>query len=91
MCGLDPRRLALTGAEMRACWAAPDPAEEAVPGLPVIQVARRDTDAAGRRPRTFVPVDELNAPPVPEPRPVVAPAPAARPPAEWSLWGDQEP
>src|SRR5215204_73495 len=28
MCGLDPRRSALTGAEMRACWAAPDPVEE---------------------------------------------------------------
>jgi hypothetical protein len=91
MCGLDPRRLALTGAEMRACWAAPDPVEEAGPGLPLIPLAGRDTDVTGRRPRTFVPVDELDAPPAPEPLAVVVPAPAARPPTSWSLWGEQEP
>ena len=41
MCGLDPRRVALTGAEMRACWAAPDPVEEAVPGRSVMHVGTR--------------------------------------------------
>ena len=90
MCGLDPRRVALTGAEMRACWAAPDPVEEAVPGK-FVPVATRGADGTGKRPRTFVPVDELMAPPAPEPLPVVAPPPAARPSTSWSLWGDQEP
>ena len=90
MCGLDPRRVALTGAEMRACWAAPDPVEEAVPGRSVVHVGTAGVDSTGRRPRTFVPVDELDAPPVPEPVPVVAPVPAARPSSPWSLWGDQE-
>ena len=91
MCGLDPRRLALTGGEMRACWAAPDAVEEAVPGRPVAQLTGRSTDGTGRVPRTFVPVDELAAAPAPEPRPVLAPAPVARPSTAWSLWGDQEP
>ena len=90
LCGLDPRRVALTGAEMRACWAAPDPVEEAVPGRSVMHVGTAGTDTTGRRPRTFVPVDELDAPPVSEPVPVVATVPAARPSSPWSLWGDQE-
>jgi hypothetical protein len=91
MCGLDPRRVALTGAEMRACWAAPDPVEETVPGQTVVLVAARGADGAGRQPRTFVPVDEIANPTAPEPAAVVAPAPAARPSTSWSLWGDQEP
>ena len=91
MCGLDPRRVALTGAEMRACWAAPDPVEEAVPGRTVVHVAARYGEGTGRQPRTFVPVDELTRAPAPAPVPVAAPAPAARPTTSWSLWGDQEP
>jgi hypothetical protein len=91
MCGLDPRRVALTGVEMRACWAAPDPVEEAVPGRTGVQLTGHAGDGGTRRPRTFVPVDELTAAPPPEPPPVVAPAPAARPSIAWSLWGDQEP
>jgi hypothetical protein len=91
MCGLDPRRLALSGAEMRACWAAPDPVEEAVSGRTVVQLTGRGHADTGRSPRTFVPVDELAAPMAPEPRPVIAPTPTARPSTAWSLWGDQEP
>jgi hypothetical protein len=91
MCGLDARRSALTGAEMRACWAAPDPVEEAVPGRTIVHVATHGADGAGRRPRTFVPVDELTGPPAADPLPVLPPAPAARASTPWSLWGDQEP
>lgn len=90
MCGLDPRRIALTGAEMRPCWAAPDPAVETVPGGTSPAAMARATEFAGRRPRTFVPVDELVA--MPEPTPVIVPAPSAVSQAgrAWSLWGDLE-
>ncbi|HEX5828094.1 MAG TPA: hypothetical protein VFY23_11265, partial [Candidatus Limnocylindrales bacterium] len=68
-CGLDPRRMALTGAEMRACWAAPDPLpDEPVSrgaGLPVMAGRGSADEIASRRPRTFVPVDELHAPGTP--------------------------
>jgi hypothetical protein len=111
MCGLDPRHVALRGTEIRACWTAPLALEEAAE--PVGAGASRTagaasgtaaiTDPAARRPRTFVPVEELERerrsmtpvatqaalpePPVDLPAPVVAPPPAPG----WSLWGDLEP
>lgn len=99
MCGLDPLRLALTGAEMRACWTAPDPVPDEPPrrvavgpGLPAMAPRGTAEEIAGRRPRTFVPVDELIASAEasfvadPAPTPAVPPTPAGR----WSLWGDAE-
>jgi|SRR3954447_11958844 len=92
MCGLDPRRVALTGREMRACWAPPDAVVEAVPGRSPATAADRAWDSVGRQPRTFVPVEDLVA----RPEPVAGPPPApvvvadADTPAAgvWSLWGD---
>jgi hypothetical protein len=79
---------------MRACWAAPDlPPEDASPeSRPMTALRGTAEEIAGRRPRTFVPVDE--------PAPVVAAAPAVIPVEAravvrpdhggWSLWGDLE-
>lgn len=99
-CGLDPRRLALTGAEMRACWAAPDPLPDDPPargpGVPVMAARGSAEEIAGRRPRTFVPVDELLAPsdhraPVPASAPApAAPGPQGQATLGWSLWGDTD-
>ncbi|MCJ7712551.1 MAG: hypothetical protein MUQ32_17165 [Chloroflexi bacterium] len=62
VCGLDPRRLALRGTEMRACWEAADttgslgPAAPG-PGSPVmIPVMAAASFSAERQVRTFVPV-----------------------------------
>lgn len=92
MCGLDPKRLALTGAEMRPCWAAPDPVfDEPLTRRPPIPVMA-SSDHGGRRPRTFVPVDELVD--RQEPVPVMAPSGGvvAQPSMPgWSLWGDPDP
>src|SRR5215218_460692 len=59
ICGLDPRRVALTGSEMRVCWTAPDPAaHDASNAEPAAQ--RPAAQSTGtREPRTFVPVDDL--------------------------------
>lgn len=69
-CGLDRRRLALHGDEMRACWSAPDPAapielegRDATGARPAAAVT--GTAAAtgtGRPVRTFVPVEEVSPP-----------------------------
>jgi hypothetical protein len=66
VCGRDPRRLALLGTEMRACWDAaettgtmgpPEDAPEDLVRIPVMAVAA----GAGSRPvRTFVPVESLS-------------------------------
>jgi hypothetical protein len=98
LCGLDPRSSALDGTEMRACWTSQDPVVEV--GAPVASPARHDVtrrrwEEQGRRPRTFVPVDEVVA--SPEPSPVVTPDRSPSIPARlpvpgtgWSLWGDPE-
>lgn len=74
LCGLDPRRLALNGSEMRACWvAAPHQAEPAEPALVAVGPGRwtgRDEipgSASGRQPRTFVPVETASTPAAPVP------------------------
>lgn len=68
LCGLDPRRTALTGAEMRACWSAAPAALDAAGRAPVAVGPGRghgQEDLAvagtGRRPRTFVPVEPAPA------------------------------
>lgn len=107
LCGLDPRRSALDGSEIRACWTAalPSTAEADPLVRPLAESAPATTD---RRPtRTFVPVDELQArvPAVAiggdrrldadELVPVSEPVPAGPAPAPgsnaWSLWGEVEP
>ncbi|MEI7744181.1 MAG: hypothetical protein WCK58_10610 [Chloroflexota bacterium] len=46
----------------------------------------------GRRPRTFVPVDELGTAPVERPETEAqTPAPVTAVPGTWWLWGDPEP
>lgn len=95
LCGLDVRRAALRGDEIRTCWTAPDPPVSVPPeGRPVVPVAviaggSPATHEAARG-RTFVPVGE----PERAPAPVATadpPAPAAPPPERpWSLWGDAE-
>lgn len=101
-CGLDRSRLALRGDEIRGCWtAAPDTAADDV--APVAAGIPGDGGGsglpAGRRPRTFVPVEELEGRP---PAPTGVPRPGVPPPAapplhataaerpRWSLWGDIE-
>jgi hypothetical protein len=71
LCGLDPRREALDGTEMRPCWiaepAAPDPAERRLVPVGPGRASGREPaigTAAGRQPRTFVPVEPSS--PVPE-------------------------
>jgi hypothetical protein len=121
LCGLDPKRLALNGTEMRPCWVAASPpvdVEVRWSGsthvrIPGDAVARRATampmtagglasagahghldPRGGRRPRTFVPVDDLEAataaPVEPDERTGI-PAPVTRVPGTWWLWGDPEP
>jgi hypothetical protein len=90
-CGLDPRRAALSGTEMRACWAAPDLAPDDAPPPPRSPTALHGTgeEIVGRRPRTFVPVDEPA--PLPPEAPPIRPAEVrvVRPDhGGWSLWGD---
>ena len=102
ICGLDPQRTALTGAEIRVCWTARNAATPEPIGREVVRgtggtVAATD---GGRVPRTFVPVDEL----VSSPQPSLVPAPGAtdlgpaQPPlppttpgaVRWSLWDEPE-
>ena len=68
LCGLDPKRSALTGTEMRVCWVAAPPAPDAGdPRRIAVGPGRRsDRDelpgsASGRPPRTFVPVEPVAA------------------------------
>jgi hypothetical protein len=68
LCGLDPRRPALTGSEMRACWvAAPQPSDPTGRHLVAVGPGRIDGgyEVGGaeswRRPRTFVPVERSDA------------------------------
>src|SRR5215217_968598 len=95
ICGLDPRRVALTGSEMRACWTVPDPVLEAERESPAVAAHRAPATLAGDRlPRTFVPVDELVAggpgSATPASAPPVAGSPSARSPmAAPSAPGDR--
>jgi hypothetical protein len=62
LCGLDPRRAALDGTEIRSCWVATDP-RHAGSGEPIPLEPAPALDGArdGRPPaRTFVPVDDLD-------------------------------
>jgi len=93
LCGLDSRRLALTGTEMRECWAAPDVAAQAVPGGDAVAAGTAAVgEPGGRRPRTFVPVEEITPPrPTRTPAAAPTPTPVSPLPRAWSLWGDAEP
>jgi hypothetical protein len=93
VCGLDPRRTALNGGEIRPCWTAP--ALVTAGGSPdVAPAASLAMPERVRRPaRTFVPVEDLVAPagarpdapePLPAAQPQAAPAPG------WSLWAELE-
>lgn len=78
LCGLDPRRSALRGDEIRTCWMAATPVAAtpvvAPPAAAVAEpepVATRGTDPRSgtpldgpstKRPRTFVPVEPLDPP-----------------------------
>jgi hypothetical protein len=107
LCGLDPRHTALRGTEMRACWSGDEtPGEASLPEASRPEagaraagtgrdVTRRRWEEQGRRPRTFVPVDEVVATREPAPRASQDPSPGipARLPAPgtgWSLWGEPD-
>jgi hypothetical protein len=62
LCGLDARRSALDGTEIRACWVPAEAlhAEAGVQLEPVRELALAGVpDTERRAPRTFVPVEEL--------------------------------
>jgi hypothetical protein len=64
LCGLDARRTALDGTEIRACWVAATPvhADAGADGVPARElVMAGPADTARRAPRTFVPVEELGS------------------------------
>jgi hypothetical protein len=98
VCGLDPRHVALTGAEMRACWTPPDAVPEDDEAPRRVPVGPGPADPNARVPRTFVPVDDLVlATPSSRPAAATPAAPAvsaassdAVTPSGWSLWGDPE-
>jgi hypothetical protein len=100
LCGRDPRRLALSGSEVRPCW---EPATvEAPPPLPeIIEPTTPSSRLRGgadgiRQPRTFVPVEDLRrgAAGVGDgdgrkaALPVAGRAETAA--DRWSLWGDPD-
>lgn len=87
LCGLDPRRLALRGSEIRECWVAPAFRAEAEPERAVARPVAAPGDPDAQRGRTFVPVGEVL--PAREPA-VAASAASTGAPANgaWSLWGD---
>jgi hypothetical protein len=101
-CGLDKRRLALTGDEIRACWEAPL-AAGSVASASAETVAARPPDGTDVRRRDFVPVPPTpavtaavrrpsrrtrQADPVPDRAEV--PASGGGPAPRWSLWSDLE-
>jgi hypothetical protein len=80
VCGRDPRRLALRGTEMRACWEAahttgtmgpPDDAER----VPMMVATGAVGATSGRPARTFVPVESLLSGPDAPDRPGLADGP----------------
>jgi hypothetical protein len=102
LCGRDPRRLALHGTEVRPCWEPTHVTASEAPGIreagEVDMTAMRLRGGADgtRKPRTFVPVDELNGLATDgatgdRARAVAASAGRPEPALErWSLWGDLE-
>lgn len=105
ICGLAPRRSALDGTEMRACWTGmPRGAGASAGRWAAVSEAQQEPVAVGaialgkepRPPRTFVPVEalETSGPHVAEmardPVPAM-PSPVTRVPGTWWLWGDPEP
>jgi hypothetical protein len=94
-CGLDRKRLPLTGAELRGCWTAAAP-------LPDIATPAHAEPAAADpavRLRGFVPIESFEAGPLPD-RPLATRLPAIPPPAldgrglrpdPRTLFGDLEP
>ncbi len=64
VCGMDPRRPALSGLEMRECWvAAPPPPEPGLREPVAVGPGRMPAGGlSGRQPRTFVPVEAAAAP-----------------------------
>lgn len=94
LCGLDPRRLALRGTEMRACWIARGAADDVPVGDGIAAetaTTRLAGDAGPTGTRTFVPVDEPDRPSPSAALPVAPVRPAATPErGAWSLWGDLE-
>jgi hypothetical protein len=94
-CGLDKRRLPLTGRELRGCWTAPPPETEAEPPRFVAEVD------PGVRLRGFVPVEleirsakALASPIARPPSTAVIPGAAFDPADGWTdrttLFGDAE-
>jgi hypothetical protein len=94
-CGLDRRRLPLTGRELRGCWTAPLPGTEAEPQRSVAEVD------PGVRLRGFVPVElvagsNVNAdtPPAAAPGAAALRGPVFDPADGWTnratLFGDAE-
>ena len=75
-CGLDRRRLPLTGAELRGCWAT----AAALPDTSEAPPLRTTTGDPGRRLRGFVPVEDLVLP-----RRSAANAPATTAPAASAI------
>ena len=94
-CGLDRRRLPLTGAELRGCWTAAAP-------IPDVSAAPRDPDPAsdpGVWLRGFVPIETLEAGQLPD-RPPAMRLPPISPaaldgrvggPDPTTLFGELEP
>jgi len=88
--------MALTGAEMRACWTPPDAILEDDDARRRLPAGVSPADADARVPRTFVLVDELV---VVQPATLQPTAATSSPTgtgaplngAGWSLWGDPEP
>lgn len=79
-CGLDPRRAALRGDEIRGCWEArPVTAVSTAPPSPRTDVRRR---------LDFVPIGEP-APEAVRPAPAVSPA-APEPSPRYMLWAESE-
>lgn len=102
-CGLDPRRSALRGSEIRACWeAAPAVlANEPDTARPAGRTSRPvDLDRTPVRKLEFVPVEPSSASAAPARArrsraatasdATAAPAPAPSGEARWSLWEDLE-
>jgi len=100
-CGLDRRRQALVGDEIRPCWEAWPVGADPTVTTPVMILSANGASAPARADRLeFV---EVRARPTVEAPPVVvasepaAPTPASVPPPVpgrdqpgWSLWGDLE-
>ncbi len=98
MCGLNPRRTALHGTEMRACWtAAPSAPDPTIRHLVDVAAGRRTGEShgpdglSGRQARTFVPVDGLTYPHDSAGPLAANPGAPTRIPGTWWLWGDPEP